>query len=141
MKLKSIQHELKRSGTGYLYLGPFLILFIIFNLVPVLNAMTMSLTSNNMIQPPSYVGLQNFETLLLSDDIFLLSLKNTLVFAIFIGPIGYMLSFVMAWLLNGMRHRKFFALCLYAPSITSGDRKSTRLNSSHPTTSRMPSSA
>ena len=120
MKLKSIQHELKRSGTGYLYLGPFLILFIIFNLVPVLNAMTMSLTSNNMIQPPSYVGLQNFETLLLSDDIFLLSLKNTLVFAIFIGPIGYMLSFVMAWLLNGMRHRKFFALCLYAPSITSG---------------------
>lgn len=120
MTLETLRHDIKKSKTGYLFLGPFLVLFILFNLVPVINAVSMSLTENNMIQPPKLVGLQNFKTLLLSDDIFLLSLKNTLIFAVFIGPIGYMLSFLMAWLLNGMHFRKFFALCVYAPSITSG---------------------
>lgn len=120
MKFEKLRHDIKKSKTGYLFLGPFLVLFILFNLVPVINAVSMSLTENNMIQPPKLVGLQNFKTLLLSDDIFLLSLKNTLIFAVFIGPIGYMLSFLMAWLLNGMHFRKFFALCVYAPSITSG---------------------
>lgn len=111
---------IKKNKTGYLYLGPFLVLFVLFNFVPVVSAVTMSLTNYNMIQSATFNGIENFQNLLLSDDIFLLSLKNTFIFALFIGPLGYILSFLMAWLLNGMKFRRFFALCLYAPSIASG---------------------
>lgn len=110
---------IRRNKAGYLYLAPFLILFVLFNLVPVINAFTLSVQNYNMIQSPRFSGLANYRTLFLEDDVFLLSLQNTFIFALFIGPVGYMISFLMAWLLNGMRFRKFFALCLYAPSICS----------------------
>ena len=110
----------RKNRTGYMYLLPFLLIFILYNLVPVISAAAMSFQNYNMIQPASFIGFNNYRDLLLKDDIFILSLKNTFIFALFIGPIGYLLSFVMAWLLNGMRFRKFFALCFYAPSICSG---------------------
>ena len=120
MKMASAGRFIRKNATGYMYLLPFLVLFVLFNLVPVLSAATLSLQNYNMIQPAKFVGLDNYRTLFLQDDIFLLSLKNTFLFALFIGPLGYMMSFLMAWLLNGMKGRKFFALCLYAPSIASG---------------------
>ena len=110
----------RQNKTGYLYLLPFLVIFVLYNLVPVISAITMSFQNYNMLQPASWIGLTNYRDLFLKDDIFILSLKNTFIFALFIGPIGYLLSFLMAWLLNGMKMRRFFALCFYAPSICSG---------------------
>lgn len=103
-----------------MYMAPFLILFVLFNLVPVLNAAYLGLFNDNMIQKPVFVGLNNFRRLFLDDDVFLLALRNTFVFALFIGPLGYLMSFFMAWCINGLRGRNAFALAFYAPSITSG---------------------
>ncbi|MHB8963378.1 MAG: carbohydrate ABC transporter permease, partial [Saccharofermentanales bacterium] len=52
--------------------------------------------------------------------IFPSALKNTLVFAFFIGPIGFFASFFMAVSLNNMKFKNVYALAFYAPSITSG---------------------
>ena len=120
MTKQSMYRFIRKNKTGYLYLLPFLVLFVLFNLVPVISAALLSLQNYNMIQPAKFIALDNYRTLFLEDDVFILSLKNTFLFALFIGPLGYLLSFLMAWLLNGMRFRKFFALCLYAPSIASG---------------------
>ena len=103
-----------------MFLAPFLILFIIFVAVPVFIAAGMSFTSYNMIQPAKWVGLTNYRLLLTDDDIFLTALKNTFVFACISGPIGFMMSFIAAWLINQLKFRNAFSLAFYAPSITSG---------------------
>ncbi len=104
---------------GYLFLMPFLSLFLLFVIIPVFVAVYLSFTNYNMIQPPVAAGWSNYVRLLLDDDVFLKALKNTFIFALFIGPLGYMMSFLMAWILNGRRFKDGLALAFYAPSITS----------------------
>lgn len=118
--------EARKSLTGYLFLAPFLVLFTTFTLIPIAVAMGLSLTNYNLIQTPGFVGLTNYMNLILEDDVFLKSLSNTLLFAILTGPLGYIASFVMAWLITLMKKGKgAFSLAFYAPSLTSGVAMST----------------
>lgn len=111
---------LKKYKTPYLFLLPFTILFFTFTILPVLAAMGLSFTSFDMIQRPRWVGLQNYIRLFLADEIFLIAVKNTLIFAAITGPVGYILCFIFAWLINEMlpRIRSIFTLLFYAPSIS-----------------------
>lgn len=109
-----------KNKTGYLFLSPFLILLIIFVIAPVFISFGLSLFNYNMLQPPKWLGLDNFKLLFMDDDVFLIALKNTFIFALFIGPIGYAMSFLMAWILDSLRFKNAFALAFYVPSITSG---------------------
>ncbi len=118
--------EARKSLTGYLFLAPFLVLFATFTLIPIAVAMGLSLTNYNLIQTPDFVGLTNYMNLILEDDVFLTSLANTLFFAILTGPLGYIASFIMAWLITLMKKGKGpFSLAFYAPSLTSGVAMST----------------
>ena len=111
----------KEHGASYLFLLPYLLVFITFFLVPVLVAGGLSLTYFNLLQPPRWIGFSNYINLFLSDDVFITSLVNTLRFALVTGPLGFMLSFLFAWLINSTRKAKVpFTLIFYAPSITSG---------------------
>jgi len=118
-RLRSFKWWWNRYGIGYSFLAPFLIFLFVFTVLPVLIAMGMSLTYDNLLQPSTFVGLQNFKKLLMDDDVFLLSLKNTFLFAGIVGPIGFIASFLFAWILNGIKHNNLFALAFYAPSLTS----------------------
>lgn len=82
--------------------------------------MGLSFTSFNMLQWPKWVGFQNYMHLFLSDDIFLIALKNTIIFAAITGPAGYILCFIFAWLINEMKPviRSVLTLFFYAPSIS-----------------------
>ena len=110
----------KKYWLGYLFLLPFLVLFATFVVVPVLYAIALSFTNYNMLQPPTFVGLNNYRLLLLDDQIFLTAIGNTLTFALITGPMGYFLSFFAAWVINQMKAKRLLALAFYAPSITSG---------------------
>lgn len=117
---------IKRNKTGYLFLMPFLVLFTVFTIVPVAVSMGTSFTNYNMIQSPSFVGVDNYEYLILDDDVFLKALQNTMLFALVTGPIGYFASFFMAWVITLVKKGKgFFSLAFYAPSLTSGVAMST----------------
>ena len=106
---------------GYLFMAPFLVLFFIFTVIPVVVAFVLSLTNYNMMEPPAFIGLANFKNLILDDEVFLTALKNTFIFSFISGPISFFASFIFAWLINTLRKlRNFFALGFYAPSITSG---------------------
>lgn len=121
VKKSGFKEWMRKNGTGYAFLLPFLILFAVFVIVPVAVAMYYSLTNYNMIQPARFVGISNYSQLILDDDVFLISLKNTMVFAVITGPIGYFASFLMAWLITLVKKgRGFFSLMFYAPSLTSG---------------------
>jgi len=110
----------KKNWLGYLFLSPFVILFSIFTVAPVLTAIGLSFTNYNMMQTPSFVGLNNYKLLFLDDEVFMTALANTVKFAIITGPVGYLLSFFAAWVINQLKAKRAFALAFYAPSITSG---------------------
>lgn len=111
----------RNTRVGYLFLTPFLALFVVFTLIPVLVGIGLSFTDYNMIEAPAFVGLSNFRILILDDKEFLIALRNTFLFAFISGPISLLMSFVLAWVINQLRiTRQFFALAIYAPSIVSG---------------------
>lgn len=111
--------ELKKNIPYYVLLAPFFILFVVFMLVPVLSAMVLSLTDFDMVQSPEWVGFNNYVRIFIDDEIFMTALRNTLVYALFSGPIGFILSFVVAWLINelGKTVRTVVTLCVYAPAL------------------------
>jgi multiple sugar transport system permease protein len=110
----------KQYRSMYLFMLPFVVLFIVFVIAPVVTSVYLSFTYYNMLEPPRWIGLSNFRLLFLEDDIFLIAIKNTLLFALITGPLSYTISFTMAWFINRLRYRQAYTLAFYAPSITSG---------------------
>ncbi|MDE7210092.1 MAG: sugar ABC transporter permease [Lachnospiraceae bacterium] len=112
-------YRMKKSKTSYLMLAPYLILFTFFTIAPVLVSIGLSFTYFNMLEAPSFVGWANYIKLFLDDDIFMIALKNTLLFAVITGPVSYILCVLFAWIINEFRGklRAFLTLVFYAPSI------------------------
>ncbi len=117
---RGIAYWWRKNWIGYAFLAPFIILFTIFVVAPVVTAMGLSFTNYNMMQTPRFVGLNNYKLLFLDDEVFLTGLSNTLKFAIITGPVGYLMSFFAAWVINQLKFKRAFALAFYAPSICSG---------------------
>ena len=112
-------YRIKKSKTSYLMLAPYLILFTLFTIAPVLVSIGLSFTYFNMLEAPDFVGWANYIKLFLDDDIFMIALKNTLLFAVITGPVSYILCVLFAWIINEFRGkmRAFLTLIFYAPSI------------------------
>jgi len=94
---------MKRSRTSYLFVAPFWILFSIFVLVPIVVSVVLSFTYFNMLQWPTWIGWQNYVRLFLADEVFVVAVKNTLLFAAITGPVSYIMCFLFAWLINELR--------------------------------------
>ena len=124
-KSEAIRRFWRKHWMGYAFMAPFVILFTIFIVAPVLTAIGLSFTNYNMMQTPTFVGLNNYRLLFLDDEVFMTGLSNTLTFAIITGPVGYLLSFFAAWVINQLKFKRAFALAFYAPSICSGIAMST----------------
>ncbi len=103
----------------YLFMLPVGVLFLIFVIAPVLTAVYLSFTYFNVLEPPRWIGLSNYRLLFVEDDVFLIAIKNTLLFAVITGPLGYVISFTLAWFINRLRFRQGYTLAFYTPSITS----------------------
>lgn len=113
----------KNNKNAYLFLLPYIILFTLFIIVPVLMAIFLSFTNFNTIEVPEFVGFMNYINLLTQDEIFMqYVLPNTILFAVIVGPGGYILSFLLAWVLGQLPKlpRTVFALIFYSPSMTAG---------------------
>lgn len=104
---------------GYAFMSVFFVLFFVFTIIPVFQAIYQSFTRYDMINPEEFEGLKNYKLLLLDDDIFILAVKNTLIFACITGPVCFFLSFFIAWVINQMKGKTLFALAFYAPSVLS----------------------
>lgn len=121
-KKMSITAFLNRYGSDYLFAAPFLILFCIFTVFPVVASIFISFTNFNSVQMPDFIGLSNYFNLFLDDGLFLTALKNTLILAVITGPVGFLLNLLVAWMVNelGNRLRAVVTLLFYAPSIAGG---------------------
>lgn len=101
-------------------MAPYFTLFFVFTIFPVLISIVLSFTYFNVLELPQWVGWQNYARLFLEDDVFLIALKNTFLFAIITGPLSYIACFVFAWVINEFspKIRAFLTLIFFAPSIS-----------------------
>ena len=114
-----LARRIKKNSVYYVMIAPFFLIFFLFVFIPVISAVVLSFTSFDMVQLPDFTGFDNYIRLLFDDEIFLKALQNTLIFAIVTGPVGFLLSFVVAWLINELNPalRKFITLVMYAPTL------------------------
>ncbi len=114
--------EMKRNKTAYIMVAPFMLLFFVFTVFPVVFSIFLSFTEFNLLEWPKMVGFENYVRLFLDDEIFILACKNTLIFAAITGPVSYLLSFLIAWFINELppKVRAVVTLIFYAPSISGG---------------------
>jgi putative ABC-type sugar transport system, permease component len=109
----------RKSKMCYAFLAPYAILFFMFNILPVLASIFFSFTYYNVLESPKFIGLDNYINLILEDDVFLTGVKNTFLIAVITGPLGYLMSFFFAWLINELPRwiRTIAVIVFYAPSI------------------------
>ncbi len=109
----------KKNKTAYFMVLPFMLIFVLFTVVPVVASLFLSFTQFNMLESPKFIFMDNYITLFLDDELFVTALKNTLIFAAVTGPVSYLLSFVVAWFINELppKIRAIVTLIFYAPSI------------------------
>ncbi len=112
--------EIRQNWVAYLMVAPYMILFTLFTVVPVVLSIFISFTDFNMLEWPNIVWLKNYVTLFFDDDIFLIAIKNTFIFAVIVGPASYLMSFLVAWFINELspKIRALVTLIFYAPSIS-----------------------
>lgn len=115
----SLKNRIKRNKASYVMIAPYFTLFFLFTILPVLTSIILSFTYFNMLEMPSFTGWTNYLRLLLEDEIFLIALKNTFIFAVVTGPISYFMCLMFAWIINEFsgKLRAFLTLIFYAPSI------------------------
>lgn len=122
MKSKqSVIAEVVRNKDKYLLMLPYYALFMVFIVAPVVASIILSFTDFNMLERPAFVGWSNYVKLILKDEIFVISIKNTLMFALVTGPISYVMCLIVAWLVNELpkTFRTLMTFLFYAPSICS----------------------
>ena len=112
--------EMKRNKVAYLMVAPYMLIFTLFTVVPVLLSMVISFTDFNLLEVPNIVYFDNYIRLFLDDDIFMTACQNTLIFAVIVGPASYIMSLMVAWFINELppKIRAIVTLIFYAPSIS-----------------------
>lgn len=118
--LKQTGRRMRKNWPGYLFLLPFMLLFLTFVVLPVGISIYYSFTYYNVLNPPEFIGLKNYMDLFMHDDVFMTAVRNTFVFAVITGPVGYLASLLFAWFINELprRLRAVMVTVFYAPSIS-----------------------
>lgn len=125
--MRSIKRGLDKSSIA-VFLLPYIILFTLFIIIPILAAVGLSFTNFDTVQMPKFIGIKNYIALFTSDTVFMQKvLPNTIIYAVFVGVGGYVLSFFLAWSLSQVtkRVRTVMAIIIYSPSMTGSVMLST----------------
>lgn len=119
-RFEQTKRGIRKGKVAYLFIAPYYIIFALFYILPVAVSIYLGFTYFNILEPPKFIGWQNYVNLLFADDVFQIAIKNTLVFAILTGPIGYIASFIFAWLINELprKIRAVMVVVFYAPSLS-----------------------
>lgn len=105
---------------GYLFISPWLVLFLIFSVISLVYAFYLSFTSYNLLKPPQWWGLEGYRRVL-QDELFLTkALPNTFKYVLIVVPIQTLLSLILAFAMDQkLRFRRLFRTIFYLPSVTS----------------------
>lgn len=109
----------KQDRMGRLFAAPPVILFLMFTLLPMIMAIGLSFTRYDVINPPRFVGTDNFQKMI-GDEFFWIALKNTCVYTLMYVPAGLLLSLGAALFLNAdQKLAGLFRTLFYLPVLSS----------------------
>ncbi len=122
MKGQGFIKGIKQHKVSILFCMPFMLLFFVFVVVPIVVALALSFTQYDMFQAPKWVGLDNYLMLFLEDEVFLIALKNSLVFGLIYAPGSLIICLLGAWFISDFspKMRTVLTFIFYAPSLTGG---------------------
>lgn len=101
-----------------LFIAPWIIGFLWFQLYPIAASLRYSFADYNMMQPPLWIGLDNYTRLFSEDDLFLKALTNTAIYALFSVPLDLAVALFFALLLNlNIPGRAILRTAFYFPAI------------------------
>ena len=118
--IKSINSSsIGENTVFYLIMFPFMSLFFLFNILPVIASMVLSLFDYDMVSAPRLNGLENYIRMFTGDETFLKVLGNTLRFSVVAGPLSFILAFLLAWMINEFspQVRMILTFIFYAPAL------------------------
>lgn len=110
----------KDRARTFVLLFPYGLLFTTFIAIPIAVAIGLSFSYFDVINKPEFAGLDNYISLITQDTAFLkFVLPNTFKYALIVGPGGYILSFILAWMLAQVQRvpRTILSLAIYTPSM------------------------
>jgi multiple sugar transport system permease protein len=90
----------RRARAGRLFVAPNLAAVAVFMLFPLGFSLYMSFQQWDVFRPPKFVGLKNFEDLFTSDPLFLIAIRNTVIFTLGTVVPTIAISLVVAGVLN-----------------------------------------
>ena len=116
---KKMKMNKNQRRAAFILLAPFTVLFLLFTVLPIISSIALSFTYFNMVDAPEFIGIDNYVRMFADDSVFFIAVKNTLIFALITGPLGYAMSFIFAWMINdfGRGMRSFLTMLFYAPTL------------------------
>lgn len=116
---KNTLNTLKDQSPIFIMLLPFTVFFVLFTIIPIFSSIFLSFTSYDLLSTPKFNGISNFLKMFVRDDVFGTVVKNTVVFAVIAGPLGFLLSFVLAWFVNEFspKVRTVLSFMFYSPAL------------------------
>ncbi len=114
--------SISENAAFWVLMAPFLVLFFLFTVLPVLSSIVLSFFSYDTISMPKFNFLDNYLRMFAGDEVFPKAVINTLKFSVVTGPLSYILAFLLAWLINEFSPlvRTILAFIFYAPALTGG---------------------
>lgn len=119
-KIQRRQSYLRKNYQGYLLMLPYLAVFFLFTVWPVIMSIFYSFTSYNVFESPKFLGFENYVNLFFNDSVFLIAAQNTFQIAIIVGPVSYLLSLFLAWMVNEFKNpwKTILTVVFYAPTLS-----------------------
>jgi len=113
------RQERRNALWGILFISPWLLGLLFFVAGPILASLYLSLTEYDILSPPKWVGLAQYQKAFTSDPLFWPSLGRTFYYAVVMVPLGLMGSLFLAILLNqGLRGTSVYRTLFFLPSLT-----------------------
>ena len=109
----------REAREAYLWIGPWIVGFLVFVLGPMIASLVLSFTKYEGLSKPEFIGLENYTWAFTRDRLFYGSIRRTFYYSLVSVPLGLFSSFFLAMLLNqALRLKAFYRTLFYLPSLT-----------------------
>jgi multiple sugar transport system permease protein len=116
-----LSRQLRNDLRAYLFVAPWILSLLVFTAYPTLASFYFSFTKYTILNPPRWVGFDNFTTMFAHDPLYWVSVGNTVYYTLVSVPLGLAVALALALLLNQRaRGIGFYRTAYYLPSLVPG---------------------
>jgi len=111
----------QQERAAYLFLSPWLIGLIFLTLGPTLASLYLSFTQFDLLQPPRWIGVENYARMFFADQRYRNALSVTFIYVACSVPLKLVFALALAMVLDkGLRGLTVYRALLYLPSLLGG---------------------